>query len=299
MVITGAPGAEEYAGRFESWAQAWLQAAQAGGWQTLRPGEKGSPTLADITQALQSTAGSPVRPLWLVLIGHGTFDGRQAAFNLPGPDLQPEQLKQLLPKDRPICVVACFSASGPFLPTLSHQHRVIITATASGNEINFSRWGGELAGALQDLAADLDKDQQVSLLEAFLLASRRNQEFYAGDGRLMTEHPVLDDNGDARPVPPAGFEGIRPVKRLESAATLPDGVQAHQWILIPTGEDARLDPAQLARRNEIELEIARLRNLKERLPEDQYYQALEKLLLDLAQVILPSPVATGRPMDSQ
>ena len=32
-----------------------------------------------------------------------------------------------------------------------------------------------------DEAADLDKDGQVSLLEAFLSASRRTEEFYRGD----------------------------------------------------------------------------------------------------------------------
>ncbi|MFO0952797.1 MAG: hypothetical protein U0835_16935 [Isosphaeraceae bacterium] len=38
------------------------------------------------------------------------------------------------------------SANGPFLNKLSGADRVVITATKSGNEMNFARLGGEIAG---------------------------------------------------------------------------------------------------------------------------------------------------------
>ena len=43
-----------------------------------------------------------------------------------------------------------------------------MTATRSGNEQSFARFGGSLADAIADPASDLDQDGQTSLLEAFL-----------------------------------------------------------------------------------------------------------------------------------
>ena len=34
-------------------------------------------------------------PLWIVLIGHGTYDGREAKFNLRGPDVTDLELSRL------------------------------------------------------------------------------------------------------------------------------------------------------------------------------------------------------------
>src|SRR5256885_2838954 len=83
----------------------------------------------------------------------------------------------LKPFRRPLVVINCASASAPFLKTLSGTNRVIITATRSGNELNFTRFGQYFAKALADPESDLDKDGQVSLLEAFLTASRRVADF--------------------------------------------------------------------------------------------------------------------------
>ena len=104
-----------------------------------------------------------------MLIGHGTFDGREAKFNLRGPDVTDVELADwLLPFKRPVVVINCASASGPFINRLSGANRVVVTATKSGNEINFARFGQYIAEAIADPRADLDKDGQVSLLEAFL-----------------------------------------------------------------------------------------------------------------------------------
>src|SRR5262249_53253088 len=155
-------------------------------------------------------------PLWIVLIGHGTFDGREAKFNLRGPDLTEVELAEwLAPLKRPAAVINCASASGPFLNRLSGPNRVVVTATRSGHEQNLARFGQSLAESIADPRADLDKDGQISLLEAYLTASSRVAEYYKTHAQLATEHPLLDDNGDKLGTPPDWFHGIRATKRAK------------------------------------------------------------------------------------
>src|ERR1019366_3632334 len=137
-----------------------------------------------------------------------------------------------------LVVIQCASASGPFLNALSATNRVIITATRSGSEVNATRFGGYLARAIADPAADLDKDGQTSLLEAYLDASRRVALFYKEQGRLMSEHALLDDNGDGLGTPPEWFRGVRAVKSAAGGKSV-DGVRAHQVFLV-RGEAERL-----------------------------------------------------------
>jgi len=222
--------------------------------------------------------------LWLVLIGHGTFDGKEAKFNLRGPDCSASELAGWLqPFHRPVAVVNTASASGPFINKLSAPGRVVITATRSGNENNYARFGQYLAEAITDPEADLDKDGQTSLLEAFLIASRRVGEFYQLEGRLATEHALLDDNGDGLGTPADWFRGIRAVKKAKDGAAL-DGVRAHQFHLIRNEAERNLPPAVRLKRDELELEIARLREAKNQMDEDGYYSSLEKLLLQMARL---------------
>ena len=137
-----------------------------------------------------------------MLIGHGTFDGKTTKFNLRGPDVTAADLARWLkPFSRPLVVVDTTSCSAPLINTLSGSNRVVVTATRSGYEENFTHFGHFLAEALSDPEADLDKDHQVSLLEAFLTAARQTAEFYKTEGRIATEHALLDDNGDGLGTP--------------------------------------------------------------------------------------------------
>ena len=56
----------------------------------------------------------------------------------------------------------------------------------------FARYWAE---ALRDPAADTDKNESVSALEAFHFAERKTTEFYDTQKRLSTEHAVLEDTG--------------------------------------------------------------------------------------------------------
>jgi len=166
---------------------------------------------------------------------------------------------------------------------LSRKNRVIITSTRSGHEQNFARFGQYLSEAIGDISADLDKDGQTSLLEAYLMASRRLTAWYESDGRLATEHPLLDDNGDGHGTPPDWFRGIYAIKKANDGAEL-DGSKAHQWHLVKSGVEQKWSPELRAKRDSIELSIAALRQVKAQMNEDEYYAKLEPLLTSLASL---------------
>ena len=303
VIVVGAPGNVEYRSQFRRWAGLWDAAAAKAGADRVQIGvaeeSTGSgPTDRDrLRDALAAaSADGSSGPLWLVLIGHGTFDGREAKFNLRGPDVTPAQLAEWLAPigSRPVAVIDVASASGPFLTALSGENRVVVTATRSGDEQNFARLGQYLAESIADPAADLDKDDQVSLLEAFLTASGRLEEFTKTAARLATEHPLIDDNGDRLGTPPDWFLGIHATKRAKEGASA-DGVRAHQLHLIPSDRERSIPPETRRRRDEIERTIAALRDQKAALSEGDYYDRLEPLMLELARLYrdLPADPTTG------
>jgi hypothetical protein len=159
----------------------------------------------------------------------------------------------------------------------------VITATRSGDEQNFARFGQYMAGSIADRSADLDKDGQTSLLEAFLVAARRVEDYYTADGRLATEHALLDDNGDRLGTPPDWFEGFRAVKRAASGA-LPDGPRAHQYHLVRSEEEQSMPKAFRLSRDRLELELETLRVRKGELAAEAYLELLEGLMLRLARL---------------
>jgi hypothetical protein len=286
IVVVGAPGEEEYGKSFVQWAGRWEQAAKQGGARCtvfgLNPGAPANDR-EKLQQALKAEPAEGAE-LWLVLIGHGTFDGRDAKFNLRSNDVSAVELASWLqPFRRPVAVINTASASAPFLQKLSATNRVIITATRSGSEVNFTRLGQFLSEAIASTTADLDKDGQTSLLEAWLMASRRVKEFYDLEGRLTTEHALLDDTGDAMGTPPDWFRGVRATKSAKNGAP-PDGFRAHQFHLVRSEAEQRLSPATRMRRDEVERSIETLRARKVSMQEAEYYAALEKLLLELARL---------------
>ena len=281
LVVVGAPGEEEFGELFVEWAQLWKEAGA-----NLKVTEIGGTTndfeLVRTTLAQEPKEGAD--ELWLVLIGHGTFDGKEPKFNLRGPDLSASDLAEWLkPFRRPVAIVNCASASGAFVAKLSAPSRIVITATRSGHEQNFARFGGFISKAIGEAKADLDKDGQTSLLEAYLIASRQVAEFYKTEGRLATEHSLLDDNGDGLGTPADWFRGIRAVKRARDGAAL-DGLRAHQFHLVRSDAEQKMAADVRAKRDALELQIAKLRDAKSGLPEQEYYRQLEPLLLELARL---------------
>ena len=298
ILVAGAPGEPEFGSNFVQQVQLWNKLCAQAEARVVRIGLDQTNALSDrelLKQVLGSEPTNNVEPLWLALIGHGTFDGKVARFNLRGPDVSDAELADWLkPFRRPLVVINCGSASAPFLKTLSGTNRVVVTATRSGNELNFTRFGEHFARALADSESDFDKDGQISLLEAFLMASRRVAEFYKTEGRLMTEHALIDDNGDGQGTPADWFRGVRATKKAKDGASL-DGARANQFHLVLSREEQALPADVRARRDALELKVAKLRESKSQMPEADYYRQLETILLELARLQEPQFPITNQP----
>jgi hypothetical protein len=287
VLVLGAAGDTEYGEQFSAWANLCKRAAAQGGLHTMVVGTGEENSENDRSKLLDALARETVRTngeLWLVFIGHGTFDGRTAKFNLRGPDLSAEDLAAALKScSRPLAVIQNASSSGPFLNALSGPGRVIVTATRSGNEGNATRFGGYFARAIADPAADLDKDGQTSLLEAYLMASREVDQFYKEEGRLATEHSLLDDNGDGLGTPAEWFRGVRAIKTAANGKSV-DGVRAHQLNLVRSELEKELSPEVRQQRDELEQKLSALRARKGEMKEADYYHQLGVILLEIAQL---------------
>ncbi len=286
IVVVGAEGAPEYGVQFSEWADRWQSAANAGGADLKVIGRDDvSNDLQELMQQLSETSSIQTsEPLWLVLIGHGTFDSRVAQFNLRGKDLAAGDLaEKLAAAQRPIVVINCSSCSSPFINSLSGPGRVVISATKDGSEIQFSRFGGFLSEAIGGLEADIDRDGQTSVLEAWLFAARRTAEYYESEGRLATEHSLLDDSGDAKGTRFELFQGVRPKDSIKNKSELDGGV-AKRWHLVRSELENSLTVEQRLERDRLEDELEQLRERKVKLTEEAYLDELEKLLVPLARI---------------
>jgi hypothetical protein len=285
LIVVGAPGEKEFAKDFAEATQDWIAACRKASrsFRVIEPETAGTNQLSILKETLPAQTPSE-RELWIVLVGHGTFDGKDAKFNLTGPDISAKELSGLLRQvDRPIVLINSSSSSAPFMNELSHSNRVVVTATKSGWEENYTRFGRFFAKSVADAGADLDQDGQVSVLEAFLMASRQVEDFYTTEKRLATEHALLDDNGDGKGTSPAFFKGVRPAKEAEEGAKV-DGFRAHQFHFVPSAEEARLSPEMRRRRDDLEMALEELRKKKEKIPEAEYMAQLEKIALELSRL---------------
>jgi hypothetical protein len=219
----------------------------------------------------------PMDRLLLVLIGHGTSNRGGTQFNLPGPDITPSDLQTgLIPfPTQTLALVHTGSASGGFLAPLSGPNRIIIAATRTQRERNATEFAQFFVEAMTADGADLDHDERISMLEAFLYARQEVERFYQEENELLTEHAMLDDNGDGEGSHEAGLSG-------------PDGLLAATFLLggaASTAAQVPDDPA-LARlyeqRLEIQERISQLQAVRAAMAEDAYFAAMEELLVELA-----------------
>lgn len=291
LAVVGAEGAEEYGEKFRNAANTWREGAEKGGARFeaigLDPGaDDDREQLIDRLDALLDTNGDAVEgPLWIVLIGHGTFDGRTAKFNVRGPDFTDADLAEWLQQaKRPLAIINTTSSSAPFLKTLAGDDRIVITATKSAFEVFYARFGEYFAEAISGLGeADLDNDEQVSLLEAFLYSADQVSRFYEMEGRLATEHALIDDTGDGFGTRPDWFEGVRATRVAKEGST-PDGERAHQFVLVPNAVERQLSPAQRLERDDLERQVKALVREREELGDDVFYDRVEPLLLAIARL---------------
>jgi hypothetical protein len=298
VLVRGLAGEAGYADRFHEWATRLRSAALRLGVPDSQviylaedpardPGViRGPATKEVLAQVVRGLAGRQDATVFLVLVGHGSDRG-EPRYSLPGPDLTAGDLGELLSSlgAQRVVVVNATSASGGFLSALSGPRRVIVTATKSGFEQNFALFGGYFVEAFDGGDADLDKDQRVSVLEAFLYARGAVARAYQADRRLLTEHAMLDDNGDG-------------VGAADPARDGKDGSYAATVFLAPSVVAAVAAADSIAaalehRRAGLEERIGALRGRRESMPQEQYERELEALLVELAEVTRALRERTG------
>jgi hypothetical protein len=273
LVIVGVGGSEELTASFHKWATAAIDGAKRSGLPDANIkylGERPDTTRAtreNVTKALADLAATskPEDLIFVLLIGHGSFDGRQAAFNLPGPDLSAPDYATLLDrfKSQRIVFVNTASSSGAFLEPLAGPGRTIVTATKTGGERNATRFPEFFVEALNGDAADRDRSGRVSVAEAFDFARTSVEAAYQKEGHILTEHATLDDSSEGKL---ASVQFLAP-ERSRTAAM------------------ANADPALRAlveQQEALQRQINALQQRKSTMDATQYEQQLEKLLTELA-----------------
>lgn len=196
----------------------------------------------------------------LFLIGHGSFDGEHYKFNIPGPDITDDEIVAALAKiesPKQLIVVAT-SASGALLEPLAAENRVVITATKNPREKNAVRFPMYMVEALSDTTADLNKDESISVQEMFDYATRAVNNYYDTEKLLASEH--------------ARIEG-----------TLSNQIEVARYGTLLQRKDS-ISPAILAKRQALTSEINSLRARKEEVDEDEYFDRLQTLMLELANI---------------
>jgi len=285
LVAVGASGSSEYRDMFQAWAERWESAAKTADADFHMIGLDDSDSdKAKLTEAIMYLTGRNLgERLWIILIGHGTFDGRTARFNLRGPDITAAETADLVKNTtRPIALINCTSGSAPFINAMSGPNRVILTATKDGSQLQLARFGAAMSAAIGSTEADLNRDGQVSLLEAWAFAARRTDEFYASNGRLATEHSLLDDNGDGLGSRLSVFKGVQ----LNLAGNEPgaDGDLARCWYLIRSDDERRLTIEQSERRDELEYQLEEVKRQRDEYTHAEYLNQLESILIRLARL---------------
>ena len=289
LVVVGLAGDPEHGKTFHAWGNKLAEASERLGvtpdrliylLDSPQPDDRkptGPATRDGVTKAIDSIAAQagPDDLVFITLIGHGTFNGGNARFNLSGPDMGPADFEALLKKIRAkqIVFVNTASASAPFVEELSAKGRTVVSATRTGGQHCATIFGGYFVDALTSEAADADKNKRISVLEAFSYARAEVERAYKREGLLATEHALLDDNGDK--------EGSG-----DPSAQGKDGKVA-SVISLGLAEDSALpaDPKLRAlhlERRELERRVEALRLLKDSMEPARYTKELESLVTAIA-----------------
>ena len=279
VTVAGLGGEPDYEQRFTAAAKDLDKVFKAAGDTahvvTLTGAQATAAQLKDTLNAV-ARESKPEDDFVLILIGHGSFDGVEYKFNLVGPDLTAGEIAAMcdrIPARRQL-VVDTTSASGGAIQALGRPGRAVISATKSGTEKNATVFARYWVEALQDPAADTDKSDSISAMEAFTYATKKTAAFYDSQKRLATEHAVFDDTGHGEPVREAGNrEGA-----LMSSFTL---------LRLGASQQAANDPSKralLAQKEELEQKIDTLKYQKAAMDPSDYKKQLTAALLELAKV---------------
>jgi hypothetical protein len=298
LVVAGASGGQEYADQYARWTGELVGVLSN---RMKVPVERikvlsdstdpsSASTAANVRQHLSAVRRAMTRDdlLLVVLIGHGTFDGVDAKFNLVGADLESAQWAELLAGvPGQVVMVNTSSASFPFLARLAGERRVVIAATDSVAQRFDTVFPEYFIKAFQGDGADIDKNDRISLWEAFSAATNDVRRYYQRRGQLSTERALLDDNGDgvgheASGRGPGGREATAKDKDAEDGA-----LASHVYLDEPLPGAAPTDEVLvklLQARAALEGEFEDLKIRRSFLPPAEYQKEFERLMIELARV---------------
>lgn len=278
VVIAGLGGEPAYEQKFREHAAAVASAAETAAGSTNNVVSlSGDGARADsVKREIKKLAGrmNADDAAVVVLIGHGSYDGENYRFNLPGPDLTDTELARLFDElpARDQLIINATSASGAVIERWQKPRRVVITATKSGGERTATRFAQYWAQAVASDAADTNKDQIVTAAEAYAFATNQVEAAFKSETAMATEHARMEGDNAGR------FT----IARLGTAALAPDNPEV---------------AALLSQRGTIEQDLDRVKGQKASLPENQYYDQLEEVLVRLAllQKEIDSKMGGGGP----
>lgn len=285
VIVSGASGGEKYAEQMNTWRND-LRTALVNRYQfkpefvkvfvdeAATSGERGTAeNVRKLFAELKKTATKDDF-IFIILLGHGTFDGDVAKFNLVGPDMTAKDWTDAINGLRGrVALVNTTEASFPFLETLTAKGRVVITATDSAAQKYATVFPEYFIKAMNEASTDLDKNGRTSLYEVFAAASAAVKQHYEQRGQLTTERALLDDNGDG--------------KGREASADGPDGGLARIAYLDSEVMAANGNPelaALIKRRQALEQQAEEHKQLKGVMPDAEWQAQFEKMMLELAQV---------------
>lgn len=292
VIVSGASGSPELAEQHAKWraslASSLSDKLHMAGDHLIILSERGGPA-AGVTDGTLSSTRDNVRAtltrlakgmkredvLLVVLIGHSTFDGVDAKFNLVGPDLEATEWQRLVAAIPGRVVFAnTTGASAPFLQRLAGSGRIVITATDTPAQKYETVFPEFFTQAFGDAEADLDKDGRVSIWEAFAFASQQVKQYYRQRGQLSVERPVLDDTGDGQ--------------GKDASELGPDGQMASRTFLDngdepPAGAGPALSEL-INRRNVLEGEFDELKRRRSFMPPGDYEKQRDLLLVEIARI---------------
>ena len=285
VIVSGASGGEKYAEQMAAW-RSDLRTALVDRYQfkpelvkmfvdeAATSGEKG--TAENVRKFFSEIRKTATKDdfVFVVMLGHGTYDGDVAKFNLVGPDMTAKDWTDLLNGIQGrVTLVNTTEGSFPFLESLTAKGRVVITATDSPAQKYATVFPEYFVKAMKEASTDLDKNGRTSIFEVFQAASAAVKQHYEQRGQLTTERALIDDNGDG--------------KGREATADGPDGGSARIAYLDSevVAESANPELAGLIRRRRaLEQQSEEHKQLKGVMPDAEWQKTFEKLMLELAQV---------------
>jgi len=213
---------------------------------------------------------SPGDMVVIMLVGHGSGEGKDSRVNLPGADPTAADYAGWLVAfaRQTVVFVNSASASGDFVAALKGEGRVIVTATRTALERNEAIFGSYFVSGLTTSEADADKDGRISVLEAFSYAQREVQRVYEEQKRMLTEHATVSDSS--------------------LAARVAFGAAS------ASSDDPRV-VALVAERKALEDQLAALRAKKASMAAAAYEAELEPLLVAIAEKTREIRAVGGRP----